>query len=73
MDSLLLNDVKGGMLELRTAVAGGHSEEVKSRTEELEKWVKVRRPYEGIESLFRRRFAVLFLFGTRASVVQASI
>lgn len=39
VDSSLADDIERGILELQTAMASGHNQEVKSRTEELEKWV----------------------------------
>jgi len=40
VDSFLVDDVERKILEVQTAVATGHSQEIKSRTEELEKLVK---------------------------------
>lgn len=40
IDSSLLDDVERGILEVQTAVARGHSQEIRSRTEELEKVIR---------------------------------
>jgi len=40
VDISLIDKVEQGILELKTAVAGGEGEEIKSRTDELEKLVK---------------------------------